>query len=210
MMHEEVEYAIPVHQPLFYLCWSIAIDIVFGLLGALVLLVLLPLLAFLIYLDSPGPIFFKQERVGYLGKKFKMYKFRTMCHRAAQAEWVAWTSNNDARVTRVGRILRATHLDELPQVLNILSGKMSLIGPRPEVEGYVLEFERINPLYRQRLVVKPGLTGWTQVNYGYGSTSKDELEKLQYDLYYIANRSFALDCRIILKTVVEVVLCHGI
>jgi lipopolysaccharide/colanic/teichoic acid biosynthesis glycosyltransferase len=209
-MHEEVEYAIPAHQPLFYLCWSKAIDIGFGLLGLLGLFVLLPFLALLIYLDSPGPIFFKQERVGYLGKKFKMYKFRSMCHRSERAEWVAWTSNNDARVTRIGRILRATHLDELPQVLNILCGDMSLIGPRPEVEGYVLEFERINPLYRQRLVVKPGLTGWTQVNYGYGSTSKDELEKLQYDLYYIENQSFALDCQIILKTVVEVVLCHGI
>lgn len=208
-MHGEVEYATTTRLPVFYLCWRKAVDIGFGLLGSVVLLVLLPLLALIIYLDSPGPIFFKQERVGFLGKKFCMYKFRSMHVNAEHVGQAAWTVKKDPRVTRIGRFLRATHLDELPQALNILHGEMSLIGPRPEVEEYVQEFEKVNPSYRRRLVVKPGLTGWSQVNYGYGSSSKDELEKLQYDLYYIENRSFALDFHIILKTVVEVVLCHG-
>lgn len=208
-MHGEFDYATAARLPLFYFYWRKVVDIGFGLLGLLVLLVLLPFLALLIYLGSPGSIFYKQERVGYLGKKFCMYKFRSMCQNAERAGWVTWTSNNDTRVTGIGRFLRATHLDELPQVLNVLRGEMSLIGPRPEMEEHVFELEKINPTYRRRLIIKPGLTGWSQVNYGYGSSSKDELEKLQYDLYYIEHQSFALDLQIILKTVVEVVLCHG-
>ena len=208
-MQGEFEYATTARLPFFYLCWHKVVDIGFGLLGLSVLLVLLPFLALLIYLSSPGSIFFKQERVGYLGKKFYMFKFRSMCQYAEHAGWVAWTSSNDTRITGIGRFLRATHLDELPQVLNVLRGEMSLIGPRPEMEEHVLELEKVNPTYRRREVIKPGLTGWSQVNYGYGSSSKDELEKLQYDLYYIEHQSFALDLHILLKTVVEVVLCHG-
>jgi lipopolysaccharide/colanic/teichoic acid biosynthesis glycosyltransferase len=208
-MYGEVEYATPSRLPLFYLCWRKAVDIGFGFLGVVVLLVLLPLLAPMIYLDSPGPIFFKQERVGYLGKKFRMYKLRSMCRDAEQAGHAIWASKGDPRVTRIGRFLRATHLDELPQALNILRGEMSLIGPRPDREAYVLELERANPLYRRRLAVKPGLTGWSQVNYGYGTACQDELVKLQYDLYYIEHRSLTFDLLILLKTVVEVVLCHG-
>lgn len=191
---------------LLYLCWRIMMDITFGLCGLLVLLLILPVLALLIYLDSPGPIFYSQERVGYQGRIFFMHKFRSM---RTDTGHLVWTSKGDARVTSVGRFLRATHLDELPQVLNILRGEMSLIGPRPEREEYAAELEKANPLYRYRLVVKPGLTGWAQVMYGYGNTSQEELIKLQYDLYYIERRSFVLDMRIILKTVVEVVLCHG-
>lgn len=208
-MQGEFEYATTTRLPFFYLCWRKVIDIGFGLLGLLALLVLLPFLALLIYLDSPGSIFFKQERVGHLGKKFCMYKFRSMCKGAERAGWVTWTSSNDTRVTRIGRLLRATHLDELPQVLNVLRGEMSLIGPRPEMEEHVLELEKVNSSYRRRLVIKPGLTGWSQVNYGYGCSSKDELDKLQYDLYYVEHQSLALDLHILLKTVVEVVLCHG-
>jgi len=193
-----------------YLCWCKGLDIAFGLCGLVLILVLLPLLALLIYIDSPGPIFYQQERVGYRRKNFQMYKFRSMTVEAEPAGNAVWASQCDPRVTRIGRILRKTHLDELPQVINILRGEMSLIGPRPEREAYVLQLEKANPIYLDRFTVKPGLTGWSQVNYGYGSTSKDELTKLQYDLHYIEYQSFKLDIVILLKTVVEVVLCHGI
>jgi lipopolysaccharide/colanic/teichoic acid biosynthesis glycosyltransferase len=210
-MQQKVRYAVPtVHLPFFYLCWRKGLDIAFVLFSLLIMLVLLPLLALILYIDSPGPIFYKQERVGYRGKKFWMYKFRSMAVDAEQAGNAVWASESDPRVTRVGCFLRATHLDELPQIINILLGEMCLIGPRPEREEYVLELEKASPIYRNRLLVKPGLTGWSQVNYGYGSTSKDELTKLQYDLYYIEHQSFKLDIVILLKTVGEVVLCHGI
>lgn len=192
-----------------YLCWRTVMDLTFGLFGLLALLLMLPVLALFIHLDSPGPIFYRQERLGYQGKKFYMYKFRSMRTDAEQAGNPVWATENDTRVTRVGRFMRAMHLDELPQVFNVLRGEMSLIGPRPERPEYASELEKINPLYHWRLVIKPGLTGWSQVNYGYGSTSKDELEKLQYDLYYIEHQSFRFDILIIFKTVVEVVLCHG-
>ena len=192
-----------------YFCWSKATDLAFGLCGLLVLLLLMPVLALFIYVDSPGPIFYVQERVGFRGRKFRMYKFRSMRTDAELAGHAIWASMDDARVTRFGRFLRATHLDELPQIFNILHGEMSLIGPRPERPEYSSELGGANPVYYRRLTVKPGLTGWSQVNYGYGSTSKDELEKLEYDLYYIEHRSFRLDLLIIVKTVAEVVLCHG-
>lgn len=192
-----------------YLYWHSILDLTFGLCGLLVLLLILPILALLIYLDSPGPIFYSQERIGCQGRKFRMHKFRSMHTNAEQAGCPVWTTHNDTRVTRVGHFLRATHLDELPQVLNILRGEMSLIGPRPEREAYAIELEKANPFYRYRSVVKPGLTGWSQVKYGYGDTAQDELIKLQYDLYYIKYRSFALDTTIILKTIVEVLLYRG-
>jgi exopolysaccharide biosynthesis polyprenyl glycosylphosphotransferase len=192
-----------------YLCWNKAIDLAFGICGLAMLCILLPVLALLIYLDSPGPIFFSQERAGYRGRTFRMLKFRSMSANAERAEGGAWTSKGDARVTRVGRLLRATHLDELPQVLNIVRGDMSLIGPRPERPEYVPELAKSNAFYSYRLSVRPGLTGWAQVKCGYGSSKQDELVKLQYDLFYIKHRSFLLDILILLKTVREVVLCHG-
>jgi len=192
-----------------YLCWHIVMDITFGLCGMLVLALILPILALLIYLDSPGPIFYKQERLGYQRKKFNIYKFRTMYTNTEEANHVVLASKDDRRVTRIGRFLRVTHLDELPQVYNILRGDMSLIGPRPQPEDYVSELEEANPLYCYRLSIKPGLTGWAQVNYPYTSTVSEGLMKLDYDLYYIEHQSVTLDISIILKTVVEVVLCHG-
>lgn len=215
-MHSDIEQEIPVAAPykmreaspavvsFFYPYWHRTMDIIFGLFGLLFLLLILPVLALLIYLDSPGPIFYNQERVGYRGRKYYIHKFRSMRTDAEQAGYPVWATGGDPRVTRVGRFLRGTHLDELPQVVNILRGEMSLIGPRPERPEYVAELEKADPLYRYRLTVKPGLTGWAQVEYGYGSSSQDELIKLQYDLYYIEHRSFALDVLIILKTVVEV------
>jgi lipopolysaccharide/colanic/teichoic acid biosynthesis glycosyltransferase len=185
------------------------IDAVAGLTGTLVMFLLLPVLAPLIYLDSPGPIFYCQRRVGYKGKIFSMYKFRSMHKDAERAGKAVWMYQGDPRITRVGRFLRVTHLDELPQALNILRGEMSLIGPRPERPEYASDLEKINPLYRHRSSVKPGLTGWTQVMFGYGNSSEDELIKLHYDLYYIEHQSLKLDALIILKTIAEVVLCHG-
>jgi exopolysaccharide biosynthesis polyprenyl glycosylphosphotransferase len=204
--------AFPIEQfvsPL-YLCWNKVVDLAFGIFGLVMLCILLPILALLIYLDSPGPIFFSQERAGYHGKTFRILKFRTMCTGAERVKGGAWVSKGDARVTRMGRLLRATHLDELPQVLNIVRGDMSLIGPRPERPDYNVELSMSNPFYSYRLSVRPGLTGWAQVKYGYGVSEQDELVKLQYDLYYIKHQSFLLDVLILLKTVGEVVLCHGV
>lgn len=192
-----------------YLCWRKGMDLAFGLGGLLIMCLVLPVLALLIYLDSPGPIFYSQERLGLQGKPFRMYKFRSMRPDAEPHGHAIWATKGDSRVTRVGRLLRATHMDEFPQVLNILRGDMSLIGPRPEREVYAAQMEKMYPLYPYRLVVKPGLTGWAQVKCGYGNTAGDERTKLDCDLYYIKQQSFFLDIIIILKTVVEVVFCHG-
>ncbi|MFL5695254.1 MAG: sugar transferase [Ktedonobacteraceae bacterium] len=193
-----------------YLCWHKVMDLASGLCGLAVLVLVLPVLAALIALDSPGPIFYSQERAGYQGRTFRILKFRSMSTYAEQSGTNTWATEGDPRVTRVGRLMRAIHLDELPQVLNILRGNMSLIGPRPERPVYVDELTKSNPFYSYRLSVKPGLTGWAQVKYGYGSAEQDELVKLQYDLFYIKHRSFLLDVLIILKTVIEVVLGHGV
>jgi exopolysaccharide biosynthesis polyprenyl glycosylphosphotransferase len=193
-----------------YLCWNRAIDLVSGLIGTLLLLLILPLVALMIALDSRGPIFYSQERLGYQGKKFSIYKFRSMYINAESEGTAKWAKQADKRVTRVGRILRATHLDELPQIYNILRGEMSLIGPRPERQEFVTELEKTIPFYRCRLVVKPGLTGWAQTKYPYGSSRDDALIKLQYDLFYIKHRSFMLDILIMLRTVAEVTCCRGL
>ncbi|HYU76382.1 MAG TPA: exopolysaccharide biosynthesis polyprenyl glycosylphosphotransferase [Ktedonobacteraceae bacterium] len=192
-----------------YLCWRKVMDLIFGLLGTLSLLLILPALALLIILDSRGPVFYRQERLGRNGRKFFIYKFRSMYIDAEHAGRAIWTTRGDLRITRIGHFLRVTHLDELPQVFNILRGDMSLIGPRPEREAFVTELEKTIPFYRCRLIVKPGLTGWAQVKYHYGGTNEGTLAKLQYDLYYIKHQSFTLDIWIILKTVAEVLFCRG-
>lgn len=192
-----------------YLFWRKVMDLIFGLLGTLSLLLILPILALLIILNSPGPVFYKQERLGHNGRKFFIYKFRSMYTNAEHAGRAIWTTEGDVRITRIGRFLRLTHLDELPQVFNILRGDMSLIGPRPERDAFVTELEKTIPFYRCRLMVKPGLTGWAQVKYPYGGTQEGTLAKLQYDLYYIKHQSFTLDIWIILKTVAEVLFCRG-
>jgi exopolysaccharide biosynthesis polyprenyl glycosylphosphotransferase len=192
-----------------YLCWRKIMDLFFGFLGTLSLLLILPILAALIILDSPGRVFYKQERLGRNGRKFFIYKFRSMYTDAEHAGKAIWTTEGDTRITRIGRVLRVTHLDELPQVFNILRGDMSLIGPRPEREAFATDLEKTIPFYRCRLMVKPGLTGWAQVKYPYGGTNAGTLAKLQYDLYYIKHQSFTLDIWIILKTVAEVLFCRG-
>lgn len=193
-----------------YLCWRKVMDLTFGLLGTVSLLLVFPILALLIILDSAGPVIYKQERLGRNGQKFFMYKFRSMYVNAENTGKALWSKKGDKRITRTGRFLRVTHLDELPQVLNILRGEMSLIGPRPEREVFVTMLEKNIPFYRCRLMVKPGLTGWAQVKYPYGGTNEGTSAKLQYDLYYIKHQSFTLDIWIILKTVAEVLFCRGI
>jgi lipopolysaccharide/colanic/teichoic acid biosynthesis glycosyltransferase len=191
-----------------YFCWYVGINLLFSVAGSLLLLVLLPAFALCIYLDSPGPIFYVQERLGYQGKPFGIYKFRSMRMDAEQNGEAVWATDGDERVTRVGHLLRKTHLDELPQVLNILQGDMALIGPRPERAAFAVQLEKLCPLYRHRLLVKPGLTGLAQVKYGYGADST-ELRKLEFDLEYIQRRSIGLDLQILLKTIVEVFTLSG-
>lgn len=176
------------------------VDMLGAAAGLVLLLIVLPFVALLIGLDSGRPIFYRQRRVGAGGREFDVIKFRTMV-RGAEAEGPRWASADDPRATRVGRWLRRSRLDELPQVLNILRGEMSIVGPRPERPEFVTELEREVPFYRARLMVRPGLTGWAQVNQRYGGSMDDAARKLEYDLYYIKHRSFLFDAWIVLRTV---------
>ncbi len=185
-------------------------DIVFSAAGLTIFVMLLPLIALLIVVDSGGPIFYSQERVGRAGRIFRLAKFRTMVADAEARQGPLWAVANDTRVTRVGLFLRKTRLDELPQCWNILLGEMSLIGPRPERPFFVEHLQKTIPFYRTRLAVQPGLTGWAQVNYRYGSSEEDALVKLKYDLYYIRHRSLLLDALILMRTVARVIKMEGI
>lgn len=158
------------------------------------------LIAALVKLEDQGPVFYKQIRVGRQGRLFTLVKFRTM-RTDAEADGVQWTTQNDARITKVGRLLRKTRLDELPQLANILKGEMSFVGPRAERPEFHDMLVKEIPFYDRRYLVKPGLTGWAQINYTYGSSVEDTREKLAYDFYYLKNRSFIFDVGIILKTV---------
>jgi sugar transferase (PEP-CTERM system associated) len=164
------------------------------------------LVGFAIRLDSPGPILFRQERIGEGGKPFTVFKFRTMVQNAESVTGPVWATEEDPRITRLGRILRKTRLDELPQVFNVLRGEMSFVGPRPERPHFVAQLQERIPYYSQRHTVKPGITGWAQVRYRYGATVEDAEEKLMYDLYYIKNLSLFLDL-VVLAASVKVVLC---
>jgi exopolysaccharide biosynthesis polyprenyl glycosylphosphotransferase len=184
------------------------LDIVLGFLGLVFLALLLPFLALAIYLDSKGPIFYHQERVGLGGVSFMLTKFRSMVP-DAEAAGAVWAADGDPRITRVGRFLRRTRLDELPQVWNMLRGNMTLIGPRPERPEFVRRLDELLPYYAVRHSVKPGITGWAQVCYDYGNSVEDALMKLQYDLYYVKKRGPLLDAIIILRTVRVVLLMKG-
>lgn len=186
------------------------LDIMISLLGALVFVLLLPFIALAIRLDSPGDIFYSQERTGLNGHTFRIYKFRSMRSDAEAKTGAVFSHQGDSRVTRVGRFMRKTRLDELPQILNILRGDMSIVGPRPERPEHVKRLTEKIPFYRTRLVIRPGLTGWAQVRYNYGSTDEDALMKLQYDLYYIRHKSILLDLNIILRTVGKVLKMSGV
>ena len=177
------------------------LDIIGSLVGLLILLILLPFLAVAIIIDSGWPIFYSQERLGRGGRQFNIIKFRTMRQDAEKEGRPQMAGENDPRVTRVGNFMRATRLDEVPQFWNVLSGEMSIVGPRAERAQWVATFQQDIPFYRARLLVKPGITGWAQINYGYASTVEDTAVKLEYDLYYIKHRSLVMDLVIILRTV---------
>jgi exopolysaccharide biosynthesis polyprenyl glycosylphosphotransferase len=185
------------------------LDLICGTMIGSIFAVVFPFVAIAIKLDSPGAIFYKQERVGQYGAKFTVYKFRSMVQNAERNGKAQWAVKGDARITKVGNFIRKTRLDELPQVLNVLKGEMSMVGPRPERYQFIKELQQQIPFYRTRLAVKPGLTGWAQINYGYGSTIEDALIKLQYDLYYLKHWSPWLDLKILLRTFSVVLKMQG-
>jgi sugar transferase (PEP-CTERM system associated) len=183
-------------------------DIVLSTILLLFTLPLMLLAALLIKLDSPGPIFYRQERVGLHGEPFTLFKFRSM-RADAEIKGPVWAAQSDPRVTRIGGFIRRMRIDELPQLVNVLSGQMSLIGPRPERPHFVEKLEKIMPLYADRAYVKPGLTGWAQVNFPYGASIEDAWVKLSYDLYYVKNKSIFLDIMILFATVRVVLFQEG-
>ncbi len=185
------------------------IDILLSLVGLVIFVVMLPFLALIIRADSEGGIFYSQERVGRNGRVFRIWKFRSMIKDAEKHTGAVFAAEDDPRVTRVGRIMRKTRLDELPQLINVLRGDMSFVGPRPERPEHVVRLTEKIPFYRTRLIVRPGLTGWAQVRYNYGANDEDALIKLQYDLYYIRNQSMLLDINILLRTIGKVLSMSG-
>lgn len=186
-----------------------SMDFLLSLVGLVVFLPVGLLIALLIKIESPGPVFYLQERVGLNGKTFKIMKFRSMVADAEKGTPPKWATEDDPRITRIGRFLRKTRLDEAPQLINILKGEMSFVGPRPERPYFVSELEISIPFYSQRHVTKPGLSGWAQIRYRYGATIEDAIKKLEYDLYYIKNLSIFLDLMILLETVQVVLFRRG-
>ncbi|MFW6135309.1 MAG: sugar transferase [Chloroflexota bacterium] len=184
-------------------------DLVAAGLGTLCLAMALPFIALAIYLDSPGPIFYTQERVGQGGKPFRIHKFRSMVVDAEPDGRPRWTAEHDPRITRVGRILRSTHVDEFPQFLNILKGEMSVVGPRPERPEFVRLLARELPHYHLRHTVKPGMAGWGFVNQGYAASREDARLKLHYDLTYVHHQSLCLDVLILLRTLRRTLTFRG-
>ena len=185
----------------FYELAKRLLDILGGLVGVLIMLVFLPFIALAILIDSGRPIFYSQTRSGRGASEFTIFKFRTMKQNAEQDGEARLAEKNDPRVTRVGNFLRKTRLDELPQFWNVLRGEMSLVGPRAERPELIAEFQKQVPFYRARLLVKPGLSGWAQINYGYYASVTEMSVKLEYDLYYIKHRTLAMDFQIILRTI---------
>ncbi len=192
-----------------YAAWKRLTDIVLAMLGLMLFTVALPVLALMIKLDSPGPIFYTQIRLGMGGRPFRIVKLRSMVVNAEHGSGPRWAEENDSRITRVGKFLRRSRLDEVPQLINVLWGEMSMIGPRPERPEFVESLAVDIPYYRARLAAKPGLTGWAQVRYRYGNTREDALRKLQYDLYYIRRQSPLLDLIIVMKTIGTMVMFAG-
>lgn len=186
------------------------IDVTLSLIGLIPFFALLPFIALIIRLDSRGGVFYTQERMGRGGRRFRLIKFRSMVQNAEAATGAVFSHAGDPRVTRFGRFMRKTRLDELPQLINVLRGDMSFVGPRPERPEHVARLTEKIPFYRTRMIVRPGLTGWAQVQYSYGSTDEDAMIKLQYDLYYIRHRSLLLDMNILIRTVGKVLSMSGV
>jgi exopolysaccharide biosynthesis polyprenyl glycosylphosphotransferase len=177
--------------------------------GLLVASPIMLLTALAVRVSSPGPVLYRQERVGLDGELFTVYKFRSMRVDAEAGTGAVWAQKDDPRVTSVGRIIRRIRFDELPQLINVLKGEMSMVGPRPERPEFVRSLNEQIPYYRQRHCVRPGITGWAQINYKYGDTLEDTITKLEYDLYYIKNMSWALDNYIIFHTLKAMLLTRG-
>lgn len=196
------------NQNQLYLVGVRIFEIIISIFGILVGLTLLLPVVLGNFLGNRGKLFYSQKRVGQNGKKFRILKFRTMI-KNAEKNGAVFSQKNDARITTFGKLLRKSRIDEFPQFINILKGEMAVIGPRPERPVFVNEIAQIMPFYETRHVIKPGLTGWAQVNYPYGATIDDSLMKLQYDLYYIKHRSVFLDINIIFKTLSTIVFYRG-
>ena len=184
-------------------------SMIISVVGIMFLLPIFLLIGVIIKLDSPGPVFYCQKRVGQRGKIFRIMKFRSMMQDAEPNGEAQWATRNDRRITRIGRILRLTRIDELPQLFNMLRGDLDLVGPRPERPEFVSELKKIIPYYSLRHTVKPGLTGWAQIMFPYSGTVEESKEKLQYDLFYIKNMSIKLDLLIIISTLKIVLLGRG-
>jgi sugar transferase (PEP-CTERM system associated) len=185
------------------------LDLSLSIIGFALAAPLMAITALAIRLDSPGPVLYSQERVGENGRIFTVYKFRSMRNDAERGGQAIWARDKDDRITRVGRVIRATRLDELPQLWNVMRGDMSFVGPRPERPFFVEQLAGDIPFYMQRHAVKPGLTGWAQVKYRYASTIEDAMEKLRYDLYYIKHLSIVFDLTIVLDTVKVILFRKG-
>ena len=183
-------------------------DFVIALSGLLVVGPTVAVVALLMKLDSPGPVFYKQSRIGRMGVPFTLWKIRSM-HTAAEESGVQWAAQDDPRITRLGRWLRRWRMDELPQLINVLKGEMSLVGPRPERPAFVKKLRGTIPYYDLRHTLRPGITGWAQIKFRYGASIQDAHMKLQYDLYYLKNLSLTLDVQILLRTIRVVLLGSG-
>jgi exopolysaccharide biosynthesis polyprenyl glycosylphosphotransferase len=191
-----------------YLIFGRLLEILFSITGLLCLILVTPFIVIGNAIGNKGPLFYTQERVGQNGKVFNIYKLRSMVINA-EKEGAVFAKVNDQRITYFGKFLRKSRLDEVPQFINVLKGDMAIIGPRPERPVFVKEIAEFMPFYETRHVVKPGLTGWAQVNYSYGETLEDSLIKLQYDLYYIKHRSLFLDLNITVKTISTILFYRG-
>jgi lipopolysaccharide/colanic/teichoic acid biosynthesis glycosyltransferase len=176
------------------------LDRIVSIIGLLVISSALFVAGIIIKLTSPGPVFYTQERVGRNGRLFKIIKLRTMCVNAESQDGPVWAKKNDLRITTFGRFLRKTHMDELPQLINVLKGEMSIVGPRPERPFFVSKFKHNIPDYTKRLSIKPGMTGLAQCYYKYDETIRDVQNKLRYDIIYIKRMCWSLDLKILLRT----------
>jgi len=194
-------------QKNFYEAFKRILDMLSAFIFGVISLFFYPLIALIIKIDSHGPVFYKQRRISQDGQIFKVIKFRSMVEEA-EKEGAQWADQQDHRITKIGRFLRKTRIDEWPQLWNVFIGQMSFIGPRPERIEFVQQLEKEIPYYQIRHIVRPGLTGWAQVNFHYGASVEDSIEKLQYELYYIKHRSFILDLSILLRTI-KIILKGG-